>query len=147
MADINAAVGLAQMRMYPDMLVERKRVFNTYNKAFCDKDWAILPPSKSGEKESSYHIYALRFNGITEAQRDAIIDNIALHEVAVNVHFIPMPMLTLFKNLGYDIIDYPQAYKNYCCEISLPVYPQITDEMANFITETVINAYNKVVGA
>ena len=147
MADINAAVGLAQMRMYPDMLVERKRVFKTYNKAFSDKNWAILPPSKSGEKESSYHIYALRFNGITEAQRDAIIDNIALHEVAVNVHFIPMPMLTLFKNLGYDIVDYPQAYKNYCCEISLPVYPQITDEMANFITETVINAYNKVVGA
>lgn len=146
MADINAALGLAQMRIYPKMLKERKRVFHAYNNALKGKDWVILPPSLSGEKESSYHIYALRINGITEDQRDAIIDNIAHHDVAVNVHFIPMPMLTLFKNMGFDIVDFPQSYKNYCCEISLPVYPQITDEMAKYITDTVINAYNKVVG-
>lgn len=145
MADINAAIGLAQMRMYPDMLIERKRVFKAYNKVFSDKEWAITPPNKSGEKESSYHIYALRIDGISENQRDMIIDEIARHEVAVNVHFIPMPMLTLFKELGYEINNYPQAYKNYCCEISLPIYPQITNEMICFITDTVINAYNKVI--
>ena len=79
-----------------------------------------------------------------QAQRDAMIDEIAKSEVAVNVHFIPMPMLTLFKNLGYKIEDYPQAYNNYKCEISLPIYPQLTDEQVKFVIETVVNAYNKV---
>ena len=141
---MNAAIGLAQIRIYEDLLKERKRVFDTYGEAFKQYDWAILPPSKQGEKETSYHLYALRIKDFTEAQRDAMIDEIAKSEVAVNVHFIPMPMLTLFKNLGYKIEDYPQAYNNYKCEISLPIYPQLTDEQVKFVIETVVNAYNKV---
>ena len=144
MADVNAAIGLAQIRIYEDLLKERKRVFDTYGEAFEQYDWAILPPSKQGEKETSYHLYALRIKDFTEAQRDAMIDEIAKSEVAVNVHFIPMPMLTLFKNLGYKIEDYPQAYNNYKCEISLPIYPQLTDEQVKFVIDTVVNAYNKV---
>ena len=144
MADVNAAIGLAQIRIYEDLLKERKRVFDTYGEAFKQYDWAILPPSKQGEKETSYHLYALRIKDFTEAQRDAMIDEIAKSEVAVNVHFIPMPMLTLFKNLGYRIEDYPQAYNNYKCEISLPIYPQLTDEQVKFVIDTVVNAYNKV---
>mgnify|MGYP005955210317 CR=1 FL=1 len=77
-------------------------------------------------------------------RRPELIDEIAKSEVAVNVHFIPMPMLTLFKNLGYKIEDYPQAYNNYKGEISLPIYPQLTDEQVKFVIDTVVNAYNKV---
>lgn len=96
MADVNAAIGLAQIREYPELLKERKRVFNIYSEGFADCDWALLPPSVDREKESSYHIYALRIKGFTEEQRDHMIDEIAKSEVAVNVHFIPMPMLSFF---------------------------------------------------
>ena len=115
------------------------------NAAFANSDWAITPPATSGIKESSYHVYALRIKSITEEQRDAIIQEISKNEVAVNVHFIPMPMLTLFKGMGYDIKDYPQAYKNYAHEISLPVYPQLTEEEVLFVAETVIKAYETVI--
>lgn len=145
MADVNAAIGLAQMRQYPDLLKERKRVFNTYDNAFSQFPWAITPPSVKDEKESSYHLYALRIKYINEGQRDAIIDQIAKKEVSVNVHFIPMPMLTFFKEQGYDIKDYPQAYKNYACEISLPIYPQLTEGEVRFVIDTVKEAYESVI--
>ncbi len=144
MADVNAAIGLAQIRQYPSLLKERKRVFKAYNDSFCKYDWAILPPSEKNGKESSYHIYALRIKDITEHERDAIIDEIASKEVAVNVHFIPMPMLSFFKEQGYDIADYPQSYTNYACEISLPVYPQLTVKEVDFVISTVKEAYEKV---
>ncbi len=144
MADVNAAIGLAQMRQYPLLQEGRKRVFNAYNTSFRAFDWAILPPCEMNGKESSYHIYALRIKDITEEQRDAIIEEIAKQEVAVNVHFIPMPMLSFFKDQGYEIADYPQAYKNFSSEISLPVYPQLTNEEGDFVVNTVKNAYQKV---
>lgn len=146
MADVNAAIGLAQIRQYTDLLKERKRVFDTYSKAFSKYDWAVIPPSVSGAKETSYHIFALRIKDFSEEQRDKMIDEISKNEVAVNVHFIPMPMLSFFKGLGYDIKNYPQAYKNYSCEISLPIYPQLDDEKVQFVIKTVIDSYNKVVG-
>jgi dTDP-4-amino-4,6-dideoxygalactose transaminase len=145
MADVNAAIGLAQMRQYPALLKERERVFKAYNDSFCKYDWAILPPSQINGKESSYHIYALRIKDITEEERDAIIYEIALQEVAVNVHFIPMPLLSFFKDQGYDIADYPQSYKNFSCEISLPIYPQLTGEEVAFVINTVKESYEKVV--
>ncbi len=146
MADVNAAIGLAQIREYGHLLAERKRVFQEYAEGFQPYAWAINPPAERPGKESSYHVYALRIRDITEQQRDAIIQEISKSEVAVNVHFIPMPMLTLFKNLGYDIARYPQAYRNYAHEISLPVYPQLTSEQAAFVVQTVVEAYTKVVG-
>lgn len=145
MADVNAAIGLAQMRQYPELLKERKRVFRKYDHTFRMHPWAILPPSEQDGKESSYHIYALRIKDISEAQRDAIINEIAKKEIAVNVHFIPMPMLTFFKNQGYDILNYPQAYKNFASEISLPIYPQLIDEEVDFVAATVIESYEKVI--
>ena len=140
MADVNAAIGLAQIREYPKLLNERKRVFNAYSHAFSTCEWAIIPPAVCGEKESSYHIYALRIKNFTEEQRDRMIDEIAKSEVAVNVHFIPMPMLCFFKSMGYDITDYPQAYENYKCEISLPIYPQLDTEKLDYIVNTVKEA-------
>ncbi len=144
MADINAAIGLAQMRQYSLLLEGRKRVFNKYTELFNKYDWAVLPPAKIGGKETSYHIFALRIKGITEQQRDDIIEDISKHEVAVNVHFIPMPMLTFFENMGFKIADYPQAYKNFAAEISLPIYPQLTNEEVNFVAGMVVGAYEKV---
>ena len=144
MADVNAAIGLAQIRQYDDLLKERKRVFEAYNNAFKNQSWSILPPCNDGVRESSYHVYALRIKDITEEQRDEIINEISKSEVAVNVHFIPLPMLTFFHGLGYQIEDYPQAYENYHHEISLPCYPQLTNEQLDFITTTVINAVHTV---
>lgn len=144
MADVNAAIGLAQIRQYTRLLSERKRVFNMYNDFFAQFEWAITPPTTKEDRETSYHVYALRIKNITEQQRDAIIDKIAEKEVAVNVHFIPLPMLSYFKELGYKIADYPTAYNNYKSEISLPVYPQLTQEEVHFVMDTVKCAYNQV---
>ena len=146
LADVNAAIGLAQIRKYEGLLKERKRVFTRYNDALKQYDWALTPPAVTPGKESSYHVYALRIKDVTEQQRDEIIQEIAKSEVAVNVHFVPMPMLTLFREKGYDIKDYPQAYRNYAHEISLPIYPQLTDEQADFVIRTVVEAHNKVMG-
>jgi len=145
MADINAAIGLAQMRQYPELLKQRKRVFKKYGSVFSKYSWAIVPPSEKDGRETSYHIYALRIRNINEEQRDEMIEKISRKEVAVNVHFIPMPMLSFFKDQGYDIADYPQAYKNFSCEISLPIYPQLSDEEVDFVISAVVESYQKVV--
>lgn len=145
MPDVNAAIGLAQIRQYPSLLERRRMIFERYQISFSAYDWAIIPPQHSSVKESSYHLYALRINDISEQQRDEIIDAIAEQDVAVNVHFIPMPMLSFFKNQGYDIVNYPQAYKNYAHEISLPIYPQLTDEEVDFVIKTVVHSYEKVI--
>ena len=145
MPDLCAALGLAQMRKYnTELLLERKRVAEKYHQFFSQKKWAQLPIIEDERRKSSYHLYALRINNITEEQRDEMMNLIAADEVSVNVHFIPMPMLTLFRNLGYKIEDYPVAYDNYSREISLPIYPQLTDEQIDFICNSIENAYEKI---
>lgn len=145
MADVNAAIGLAQIRQYPKLLAERRRVFGIYNGLLEKQPWAITPPVSAEGRETSYHVYALRIKGVTEEQRDEMIAEISKQEVAINVHFTPLPMLTLFRENGYKIGDYPQAYQNFAHEISLPCYPQLSDEEATFVAKTVIDAYNKVI--
>lgn len=144
MPDVNAAIGLAQIREYEHILKERKRVFHLYDEAFRKYNWAILPPLSKQERETSYHLYALRIKDITEEQRDAIINKIAEKEVVVNVHFIPMPMLTFFKEMGYKIEDYPQAYANFKGEISLPIYPQLSNEQVQFVIDCVVEAVEEI---
>ena len=144
MADVNAAIGLAQIRKYPQMLVRRKEIFQAYNEAFAQEPWAILPPMNDGSRETSYHIYPLRIRDFSEEQRDAMIAEISKSQVAVNVHFITLPMLTLFSQLGYKMEDYPQAYANYAHEITLPCYPMLTDEQVAFVIKTVKEAYSCV---
>jgi dTDP-4-amino-4,6-dideoxygalactose transaminase len=144
--DLNAAVGLAQIRKYSSyLLLERKRVALRYQKFFKKFEIFQLPPLQDETRESCYHLYALRINAITEIQRDKMIEEITVNGVSVNVHFIPMPMLTLFKNLGYKIEDYPVAYDNYSREISLPIYPQLTNEQIDYICEVVLSSYKNVV--
>ncbi|MDX9919492.1 MAG: DegT/DnrJ/EryC1/StrS family aminotransferase [Paludibacter sp.] len=142
LADVNAAIGLAQIRKYDTLLSQRKEVAARYRKAFSKYEWAVIPPQISDSKESSCHIFPLRIKHITEEQRDNIIQRISEADVAVNVHFIPLPMLSYFKKLGYDIKDFPQSFKNYSAEISLPIYPQLTTEQIDYIVSTVVNAYN-----
>jgi dTDP-4-amino-4,6-dideoxygalactose transaminase len=147
MPDICAAIGLAQIRKYKSFLLpERKRIALMYSQLFSHYKWAHLPIlSNSDGTESSYHIYLLRINDIVESDRDAIIEEISKTGVSVNVHFIPMPMLSLFKSMGYNIGDHPVAYRNYSCEISLPIYPQLSDTEIQFIVSSVVGAYQKVI--
>lgn len=145
MPDLCAALGLAQMRKYTsELMLERKRVAEKYQQFFHEKSWAKLPILKDEKRTSCYHLFALRINNISEDQRDEMMELIAADGVSVNVHFIPMPMLTLFKNLGYKIENYPVAYDNYAREISLPIYPQLSEEQIKYICNSIENAYEKV---
>lgn len=144
MPDICAAIGLAQIKKYEDKLLPlRKAVAFKYCNGFKDMDWYISPPLIDKNRESSYHLFPLRVKNITEAQRDRIIEDITSRGVAVNVHFIPLPMLTYFKSLGYCITNYPNAYRQYSGEISLPIYPQLSDCEVGYVIDAVIAAVNK----
>jgi len=144
MTDIQAAIGLIELNRYQENLGRREAIFEKYNSAFASYAWAQLPPSTNENKISSFHLYQLRINNCTEAQRDAIIQEIFEHDVAVNVHFQPLPLLTAYKNLGYQITDYPQAFDSYSREISLPVYFDLTDEQVNTVINAVLDSVEKV---
>jgi len=128
MTDILAAIGLVELERYEnDMLIKRKRIFDKYTEVFSKDERFEVPVYETDTKTSSYHVYPLRIKNITEKERDAIIQKIAMQNISVNVHFIPLPMLSFYKNNGYDIQDFPVAYDNYAREISLPVYYDLTD--------------------
>jgi dTDP-4-amino-4,6-dideoxygalactose transaminase len=147
MPDICAAIGLAQLKDYEKFqLFERKRVAERYHNFFSSMSWSILPVLEDKNRTSCYHLYALRIQGINEVQRDALIDEILAVGISVNVHFQPLPLLTAFKNLGFSINDYPKSYEMYENEISLPIYPQLTNEQVDFICTTILNSYKKVFG-
>jgi len=127
--DLSAAIGLAQIRKYSKTLLSlRKCIANYYEAYFKKTDWAILPTLKDEKRESCYHLYPLRIKNFSESQRDAMIREVSKRGVAVNVHFIPLPMLTLYSDMGYKIEDYPNSFKQYSGEISLPIYPQLSIE-------------------
>ncbi|MEG1759909.1 MAG: DegT/DnrJ/EryC1/StrS family aminotransferase [Alistipes sp.] len=146
MPDLCASIGLAQMRRYKsDLLPQRKSIFDFYVHEFSQYNWAIIPPYRDKIAESSYHLFLLRIKDIDEAQRDAMITYISERGIGVNVHYIPMAMLTLFKNRGYEIKDYPMTFELYKNEISLPIYNYLTPENLREIVDMVIEAYHKVV--
>lgn len=142
MPDLCAAVGLAQIRRYKsELLPERKQIFERYQAAFGTYPWAILPNFQhTSGSESSCHLYMLRIKNVSEAQRDQIIERISERGVGVNVHYIPMPMLTLFKNLGYHIADYPSTFELYQSEISLPIYNGLTINQADQVIQAVADS-------
>lgn len=145
MPDICAAIGLAQLRSYDEVIMkERKRIADRYNAFFSKLDWAQLPVLEDENRKSCYHLYALRINDISEQQRDDMINDISEKGVSVNVHFIPLPLLTLFRGAGYHIEDFPVSYNNYSREISLPIYPQLTDQQVDYICNSIENAYHKM---
>jgi dTDP-4-amino-4,6-dideoxygalactose transaminase len=145
MPDLCAVVGLAQMRKYQSVLLpHRKEIFEYYVRRLSSLDWAMIPPYKTLYKESSYHLFLLRVKGFDERHRDAMIQYIGEKGVGVNVHYIPMPMLTLFQSRGYRMQDYPATFALYENEISLPLYNNLTPEQLKYIVDTVIEGYEYV---
>lgn len=145
MPDLCAAVGLAQIRQYEsNMMPERKRIFDAYNDAFAGHDWALLPPMQDKNCSSSLHLYQLRIDGIDEEARNGMMRLIAEDGIGVNVHYVPMPMLTLFKNKGYRMSDYPNAFALYANEITLPVYNGLGEDNALTVAKSVISARSRI---
>ena len=152
MTDIMAAIGIIELERYDnDTLPKRKNICQKYSASFSKFVWAQLPvqylnSDEQSSIESCYHLYPLRIKGITEAQRDAIIKEIFDCDVSVNVHFIPVPMMSFYKGLGYDIHTYPVTFNNYSREISLPVFYDLTDDMIQKVIDSVVSSVAKVLG-
>ena len=138
MTDISAAIGLVELERYDaDMLVRRKQIFDAYSNFFSGFEWAQVPVYSSADKTSSYHVYQLRINAINEAKRDQIIAAIFDKDISVNVHFIPVPMMTFYRAMGYDVANYPITFDNYSREITLPVFYDLSDEQVTMVCEAV----------
>ncbi|MBL0343209.1 MAG: DegT/DnrJ/EryC1/StrS aminotransferase family protein [Bacteroidetes bacterium] len=145
MTDLSAAIGLVELARYDsDMILKRKYICESYSEFFSSQKWAIVPQLKTDTAESSYHLYALRIKNCTETQRDAIIQKIFDQNVSVNVHFIPLPLLTFYKNCGFNISDYPKTYEMFSQEISLPVFYDLTNEQLAKVCEAVTLAVEEV---
>lgn len=145
MPDINAAIGLAQIKKYKDILLpEREQIFLKYNSILSKYDWAILPKFILNGRKSSCHLYQLRIKGFEEIQRDELISRLSIFGIGVNVHYIPLPMLTYFKGIGLNIKDFPVSYSLYKNEISLPVYNNLTEENIEFVCLKLIEVVNKL---
>ena len=141
MTDVAAAIGLAQMKRYPEMLARRKEIILRYDAAFCPLGVESLP-HYTGNHTSSGHLYICRVPGVTAEQRNDIITKMAELGVACNVHYKPLPMHTAYKNLGFDIADYPNAYAHFANEISLPLHTCLTDAQVDYV----IDCFKKVLG-
>ncbi len=145
MPDILAAIGLVELERYDTETKQRRRqIVEYYQNEFGKYDWAELPVFKDDVRESSYHLYPLRIKNINEVKRDSVIQKVFEKEVSVNVHFIPLPMMSFYKNLGFKIEDYPVAWDNYSREITLPVYYNLTDEQLKTIVAAVTNSVKEV---
>lgn len=147
MTDIMASMGLVELARYDDdTLVKRKKIFDFYTSQFKDDSRFVLPVYETEDKRTSYHVYTLRVKDASEEQRNEIIRRINGKEVSVNVHFQPLPLLSFYSGLGYKMSDYPQAYDNYKCEISLPVYYDLTDEQMQIVADAVKSSVTEVMG-
>lgn len=140
MTDVVAGIGLAQMKRYSGLLSRRKEIITTYDAVFRPLGIETLNHYTS-EHQSSGHLYITRVPGITLEQRNEIIIKMAEEEIACNVHYKPLPMMTAYKNLGFDIADYPNAYQRFANEITLPLHTKLTDEEVNYI----IKKYTEIV--
>lgn len=144
MTDIMAAIGIAQLQRFDGMLKKRKAIFELYSNRLKDKEWAILPFSKDGDTETCYHLYPLRIKGFSEEQRNRLIQEMAEMGIATNVHFIPLPMFSLYRSMGYSIEDYPNAYSQYVNEITLPLYSTLAMEDAEYVADSLIECVEKI---
>lgn len=134
MTDMAAAVGLKQFDRYPDMLLRRKQIIEKYDQALRPLGVKTLD-HYTDQWESSGHLYITRIPGITVEQRNEIIIRMAQQGIACNVHYKPLPMHTAYKNLGFDIADFPHAYAYYAEEITLPLHTRLTDEDVDYVLE------------
>lgn len=143
MTDIMAALGLVQMKRYPAMLKRRKEIIGRYNEAFKGLNVQVLD-HYTAEHQSSGHLYILRLLGRDENARNEFITKMAERGVATNVHYKPLPMHTAYKNLGFAIKDYPNAYEQYKNEVTLPLHTKLTDEDVAYIIENFKEVYQEL---
>lgn len=137
MTDVMAAIGLVQLDRYPAMLARRREIIERYDKAF--KPLGIEPLAHyTNEYSSSGHLYICRVPGMT-GMRNEIITQMAERGVATNVHYKPLPMMSAYENLGFDIADYPNAYKRFSNEITLPLHTNLTDEQVDYVIENFVD--------
>ncbi len=140
MTDINAAIGLAQLSRYEDILAYRRKLIEMYNKAFENNPNVAVLNHYDNEKNSSGHLYLVRLLGKDVEYRNEFIRKIAEFGIATNVHYKPLPMLTAYKNLGFKMEDYPNAYDMYKNEITLPLNSVMTEEQVKYV----IDKFNEV---
>ena len=141
MTDVMSGIGLAQLKRYPEMLRRRREIIGLYNEGV--KGACITPlnhyPDNDEGTSSSGHLYICRLEDKTIEERNAIIIKMAERGIACNVHYKPLPMMTAYKALGFDIKDYPNAYEMYHNEITLPLHTRLTDDDVAYIIENLVD--------
>ena len=137
MTDIMAAIGLVQMKRYPSMLQRRKEIIEQYDAALSKEGIEVLN-HYDNDHRSSGHLYITRIPNISLEQRQAIIEHMAECGIATNVHYKPLPMMTAYKNLGFDIANFPNAYARFANEITLPLHTKLTSEEVEYIIDNYI---------
>ena len=145
MTDIMAGIGLAQFARYEEMLERRKKIIGKYDAAFKPLGIQVLQ-HYTDEHQSSGHLYLTRIPGISLEQRQEIIVKMAEAGIATNVHYKPLPMMTAYKKLGFDIKDYPNAYRQFENEITLPLHTRLTDEEVEYVIENFVRIINLYIG-
>ncbi len=138
MTDIQAGIGLAQLSRYDSMLKRRHEIVRRYDEGFKDSK-VITPVHFTENSASSAHLYLTRLNGLSLEERNEIIVKMEEAGISTNVHYKPLPLLTAYKNLGFDIEDYPNAYHLFENELSLPIYSTLTDEEVDYIIENLLD--------
>lgn len=144
MTDISAAIGLKQFERYPDMLSRREEIIARYDAALKPLGIEVLP-HYTDEHRSSGHLYITRIPGITAEQRNEIIIEMAKEGVYCNVHYKPLPMHTAYKNLGFDIKDYPNAYNFFANEVTIPLHTCLKDEEVEYIIEKYVGILKRYI--
>lgn len=143
MTDIMASIGIVQMQRYPQLLEKRKKMIKKYNDEFLPIGLKVLPHYED-LNESSGHLYLMRIPGITEEKRNSVIAELAKRGIAANVHYKPLPMMTAYKKLGFSIDNYPNAYRQYENEVTLPLHTRLTDDDLEYIIKNVKNVLSGV---
>ena len=132
MTDLTAAIGLVQMKRYPALLARRRELVERYDEALKGLPIQVLK-HYTDTYTSSGHLYLVRLLGKTHEQRNEVINEMARRGIVCNVHFKPLPMMTAYKQLGFDISDYPNAYHQFSNEVTLPLYTRLTDEQVEYL--------------
>ena len=138
MTDVMAGIGLAQLKRYPEMLYRRRQIIERYNEGLRGCDVQVLDHF-GDDHSSSGHLYLVRLLGEDVEYRNVVIEQMAERGIACNVHYKPLPMMTAYKNLGFDIVDYPNAYNQYHNEITLPLHTSLTNEDVEYVISNFVD--------
>ncbi len=143
MTDVMAGIGLAQFKRYPGLLARRREIIEKYNAGLAECNVEVLN-HYGANHASSGHLYLVRLLGKGAEERNALITKMAEHGIACNVHYKPLPMMTAYKNLGFDIADYPNAFAQYENEVTLPLHTRLNDEDVEYVISNFVDIINKI---